>query len=336
MTATRSFIIAAALAALAIAAALAFILYRPALDGSVQSSTQADSRITDTSGRGSGQENLALLAQPVFDIVRVAPAGTAVIAGRGEPGATIMVLANGEEIARETVNDRGEWVIILNEALPAGAVELGLVMQAVDGRELRSEQVVLVSIPESRGETPLVVVGRPGEASRVWQCPSCADSEMGSLVLETVDYDETGAVIFAGRAEASSTVRIFANGALVGSVTAGPDGRWTLQAGALLAPGRYDLQVDQLDADGNVTAVIALPFERVAAEDLNLGPDSVVVQPGNSLWRLARQLYGRGVQYTVIYEANRSQIRDPDLIYPGQVLSAPVEDEPGTGGPDEG
>lgn len=331
MTATRSFIIAAALAALAIAAALAFILYRPALSGPAQSPTQSDSAVAAGTNISSGADATALLAAPVFDIVRVAPVGTAVIAGRGEPGATIVVLANGEEIARETVNDRGEWVIILNDPLPSGAIELGLMMRAVDGRELRSEQVVLVSIPEARGATPLVVVGRPGEASRVWQCPSCADSEMGSLVLETVDYDETGAVIFAGRAEAGSTVRIFANGALVGSVTAGPDGRWALQAGALLAPGRYDLQVDQLDSDGNVTAVIALPFERVAAEDLNMGPDSVVVQPGNSLWRLARQLYGRGVQYTVIYEANRSQIRDPNLIYPGQVLRAPDE-----AGPDEG
>ncbi|WP_417482582.1 Ig-like domain-containing protein [Maricaulis sp.] len=329
MTATRSFIIAAALAALAIAAALAFILYRPALSGPEQSPTRPDAAVTAGAGTVTGSDAASMLAPPVFDIVRVAPAGTAVIAGRGEPGAAIMVLANGEEIARETVNDRGEWVIILNEPLPSGAIELGLVMRAIDGRELSSEQVVLVSIPESRGATPLVVVGRPGEASRVWQCPSCADSEMGSLVLETVDYDETGAVIFAGRAEAGSTVRIFANGAMVGSVTAGPDGRWTLLAGALLPPGRYDLQVDQLDADGNVTAVIALPFERVAAEDLNLGPNSVVVQPGNSLWRLARQLYGRGVQYTVIYEANRSQIRDPDLIYPGQVFTAPTDDETG-------
>ncbi|WP_417477770.1 LysM peptidoglycan-binding domain-containing protein [Maricaulis sp.] len=336
MTATRSFIIAAALAALAIAAALAFILYRPALSGPAQSPTRPDSAVTAGADAVSGAQTAGLLAAPVFDIVRVAPAGTAVIAGRGEPGAAIIVLANGDEIARETVNDRGEWVIILNEPLPSGAIELGLVMQVADGRELRSEQVVLVSIPESRGATPLVVVGRPGEASRVWQCPSCADSEMGSLVLETVDYDETGAVIFAGRAEAGSTVRIFANGALVGSVSAGADGRWTLQAGALLAPGRYDLQVDQLDADGNVTAVIALPFERVAAEDLNLGPDSVIVQPGNSLWRLARQLYGRGVQYTVIYEANRSQIRDPDLIYPGQVLRAPDEAAADVGGPDQG
>ena len=86
-----------------------------------------------------------------------------------------------------------------------------------------------------------------------------------------------------------------------------------------------------MTSEGLVSAVIALPFERVAPEDLDLGPDSVVVQPGNSLWRLARRLYGQGVQYTVIYEANRDQIRDPNLIYPGQVFTAP-DSEDGQGG----
>jgi nucleoid-associated protein YgaU len=49
----------------------------------------------------------------------------------------------------------------------------------------------------------------------------------------------------------------------------------------------------------------------------------IVIQPGNSLWRISRVLYGRGIQYTVIYEANRTQIRNPDLIYPGQIFATP-------------
>ncbi len=49
----------------------------------------------------------------------------------------------------------------------------------------------------------------------------------------------------------------------------------------------------------------------------------VIVQPGNNLWNISRVLYGKGVRYTTIYEANRQQIRNPDLIYPGQVFTAP-------------
>jgi nucleoid-associated protein YgaU len=48
------------------------------------------------------------------------------------------------------------------------------------------------------------------------------------------------------------------------------------------------------------------------------------VQPGNSLWRIARRLSGKGVDYVHIHGANKAQIRDPDLIYPGQVFEIPA------------
>jgi nucleoid-associated protein YgaU len=49
------------------------------------------------------------------------------------------------------------------------------------------------------------------------------------------------------------------------------------------------------------------------------------VQPGFTLWGIARESYGEGVMYVRVYEANKTQIRDPDLIYPGQVFTVPVE-----------
>ena len=67
-----------------------------------------------------------------------------------------------------------------------------------------------------------------------------------------------------------------------------------------------------------------MPFARAEpSHDVVPGLDRVVVQPGNSLWRLARRVYGQGLRFTVIYEANRAAIRDPDLIYPGQIFSVP-------------
>jgi nucleoid-associated protein YgaU len=54
----------------------------------------------------------------------------------------------------------------------------------------------------------------------------------------------------------------------------------------------------------------------------------IVIQPGNSLWRISRVIYGRGIEYTVIYEANRTQIRDPNLIYPGQIFATPGAEPP--------
>jgi nucleoid-associated protein YgaU len=52
---------------------------------------------------------------------------------------------------------------------------------------------------------------------------------------------------------------------------------------------------------------------------------SVTVLRGDSLWRISRRVLGRGIRYTQIYEANSSQIRDPNRIWPGQVLVAPAK-----------
>jgi nucleoid-associated protein YgaU len=53
------------------------------------------------------------------------------------------------------------------------------------------------------------------------------------------------------------------------------------------------------------------------------GTIAVDIQPGNNLWRIAQHSYGDGLRYTEIYQANRTQIRDPNLIYPGQVFAVP-------------
>lgn len=48
-----------------------------------------------------------------------------------------------------------------------------------------------------------------------------------------------------------------------------------------------------------------------------------VVQPGDTLWAIAKKYYGNGAQYTKIYNANKSIIKNPTLIYPGQKLVIP-------------
>jgi nucleoid-associated protein YgaU len=68
------------------------------------------------------------------------------------------------------------------------------------------------------------------------------------------------------------------------------------------------------------TTVTVAPAAAPAAPQ----PTRIVIQPGNNLWTLSRQIYGFGRQYTVIYEANKDQIRNPRLIYPGQIITAPV------------
>ena len=47
------------------------------------------------------------------------------------------------------------------------------------------------------------------------------------------------------------------------------------------------------------------------------------VVKGDSLWKIAKKYYGSGAKYPVIYNANKSKIKNPNLIYPGQVFTIP-------------
>lgn len=146
----------------------------------------------------------------------------------------------------------------------------------------------------------------------------------GGVTVETMDYDTAGKVAMGGRAQPGNAVQLYLDNNLVGSVPADTDGRWRLSPERPVDPGVYTLRADQVAPSGKVVARVELPVQvSEVPKDLPEGR-SVVVQPGNSLWRIARRTYGDGVQYTVIYQANRGQIRDPDMIYPGQIFALPT------------
>jgi nucleoid-associated protein YgaU len=146
----------------------------------------------------------------------------------------------------------------------------------------------------------------------------------GGVSVDAVDYGPGGDVSFAGRAAPGEAVRLYLDGRHVGDARADAEGRWTLAPETPIEPGRTQaLRADQVAPDGRVTARVEVPFRRAETPPEGLREGSIIVQPGHSLWRIARQTYGRGIRYTVIYEANREQIRNPDLIFPGQVFVLP-------------
>jgi nucleoid-associated protein YgaU len=143
------------------------------------------------------------------------------------------------------------------------------------------------------------------------------------LAIGQVDYDDAGGIRFAGTAPSGATLRLYVNDRHAGDAQADEQGRWTLAPGEAVEIGRHRLRVDQIAAAGVVAARIEVPFQRDRLPESATADGRIVVQPGHSLWRLARTVYGRGVHHTVIYEANREQIRNPNRIFPGQVFSMP-------------
>ena len=121
----------------------------------------------------------------------------------------------------------------------------------------------------------------------------------------------------------NESTSVYLDETLLGTVTADAEGLWQLAPDSPVAPGLHRLRVDQVDDSGAVVARVATLFSR--AELAGGFPENryVIVQPGNSLWRIARRTYGEGVRYSVIFQANNDQIADPDLIFPGQIFLVP-------------
>ncbi len=262
--------------------------------------------------------------RPSFDIVRIDPTGEAVLAGRAAPGAHVLLLADGHEMADARTTGTGEWTMLIETPLSPGELTLTLQSIGPDDQTVNSLQSVVVVVPDRPDADPLVVLDGPAFGSRVLQGPAPARNDTApKLAVESVDYDRAGQVLLAGRAEPDAVLRLYLDNEAVGDVSTDSDGVWRLRLNEGVAPGDYALRVDRLDGEGSVRARIEMPFTRAEPEDLAVSNGRVVVQPGNSLWRIARHVYGRGPQYTVIYRANSDQIRDPDLIYPGQIFDIP-------------
>jgi nucleoid-associated protein YgaU len=340
----RSVLVGSAIAVLLLGAAAALILPRSNILPGGESKRQSAS--VPEGGPATAQADPAMpkpasppsATPPSFDIVKVSPSGTAVIAGRAEPGSKVVVRDGDTVIGEVTADGRGEWVLVPEKPIAPGDRLLSLeASNPQGGAAIRSNETVALSVAPSttggKGETALaVVLPRDGAgAARVLQYPDVAASasvgahsvdKPNALSMDTVEYDAQGRVVLSGRATPEATIQIYLGNEPFATVTADDAGRWTATSARPVGRRRLELRLDQLADDGRVIQRLAMPFARPAELELAAGQD-YVVQPGNNLWQIARRAYGAGTRYLIIYSANLPQIRDPGRIYPGQVFKLP-------------
>jgi nucleoid-associated protein YgaU len=300
---------------------------------------------------------------PAFDIARIEPTGEAVIAGRASPGATVELLRNGELHDRVVADQSGQFVMV-PPRFPSGTYDLTLRSRQPDGKEASSRQSVAVAIEPASTDGPVVALMTPGKPTVVLSQPPAPKPMAGAVVVESVEIEPGGKFHASGRARAGGALRLYLNDTFVASVTAGADGRFAVTINQGVGPGSYRVRLDEVEPNsGAVRARAEVPFKvpdtMVAASVPALAtapkrPDSATAQPqlaavanvlpdggspstvvvpkiatttvsrGDSLWRLSRQTYGVGTRYAVIYKANREQIRNPNLIRPGQIFVLPA------------
>jgi nucleoid-associated protein YgaU len=297
---------------------------------------------------------------PTFDVARIEPTGEAVVAGRATPGATVELLRDGEVHDRAVADKSGQFVIVPPK-LPSGTYDLTLRSKAPDGTVTTSSQRVTAALEPRSTEKPVVALVTPNKPTVVLSQPGAAKPGTDAVVVETVEIERGGRFHVSGQARPGAALRLYLNDSFVTSVTAGTDGRFAVTINEGVAPGNYRVRLDEASGTGTVRARAEVPFtapETTASVSTSKRPDaapsqqpqlaaagttvvpgsgapsSTVVVPkiatttvtrGDSLWRLSQASYGAGMRYAVIYNANKEQIRNPNLIYPGQVFVMPAK-----------
>jgi hypothetical protein len=228
-------------------------------------------------------------------------------------------------------------VALPEKPLAPGSHELSVTQKSPgDGSERKSANVVVLSVPEPKpgataeaGQPLAVLMPRQGQgAARALQLPPGAPpvGAPGSAPapqIDVVQYDSAGHLSVSGRASPGVRVLLYIDNNLAGDTRADPKGDWTIKPVQTLAAGNYALRVDAIGADEKVTARTQLRFRRLEVSKELADSQFLVIQRGDTLWHIARRTYGEGLLFTDIYRANRSEIVDPNLIYPGQVVTLP-------------
>lgn len=339
--------------------------------------------VTDTSD---APETPPVIPRPTYDLVRVEPDGSALVAGEGAPRAEVTIYLDGDEIAETLAGTDGKFVSLM-DIPPSRQPRLMSLSMTVAGARIFADTEVIVAPfgptpqapaadtadgpppvviaaaepptepPEAPIETPPPPVETstpdpepttpPDPAAEEDDAPRilAADEEgvrvlsgpevLDRVAIDTISYDDAGDVALAGRGagtQGGGFVRVYLDNTPITTSRIRADGSWRVTL-PQVDKGVYVLRVDEVDEDGEVRSRAETPFQREDRDTLEQASKEaeggavriITVQPGNTLWQIARERYGEGILYVRVFDANRGQIRDPDLIYPGQVFDLPKE-----------
>jgi nucleoid-associated protein YgaU len=301
---------------------------------------------------------------PAFDIARIEPTGEAVIAGRAAPGATVELLRNGELHDRAVADQSGQFVMVPSRLPPGNYELTLRTKQPDGKQTTSKQSVAVALEPSSNErpvvalmtpDKPTVVLSQPPVPKPMAGAVvvEAVEIEPGGK-LHVSGHARPGAMVRLYLNDSFvASVRAGADGHLAVTINEGvaPGGyRVRLDeveshSGTVRARGEVPFDVPDTGVTAAVraqataskqpnTAASQQPQLAAVATVLPDGgwPSAVVVPKiatttvsrGDSLWRISRLTYGAGTRYAVIYKANRKQIRNPNVIYPGQIFVVPT------------
>lgn len=252
-------------------------------------------------------------------------------------------VAEVEDTVETTVETAVETVAAAVETAPAVTVETAPAVTVETSEETPTEVAAVTEEaatpealvePEQPAASPVVIIA-DSSGARVLQSPTApelAPEVQATVAIDSISYSDLGEVQVAGTSPSGDFVRIYLDNELSSTARIAQSGLWELKLPDV-APGVYTLRVDQVSDAGEVVSRVETPFKREPSEKLVEATQeidikkvlAVTVQPGMTLWAISKENYGDGRLYVQVFEANKDRIRNPDLIYPGQVFTVPEQ-----------
>ena len=235
-----------------------------------------------------------------IDTISYSSNGDVILGGRGQAGNFVRIYLDNQSIATSEIAVDGYWAVELSDIEP-GIYTLridelnpaGDVVSRAETpfkREAAEELAELMAV-ETEAEEPRVKV--PSESAVVAKAED--EEAQPAVQVETETAPE--------KPLAQAVTQVEVN---VQPEVAALDGQ------------------DEQSSNGGSAVVEDLPAETAPALRAPSKKFRVrTVQPGSTLWAIAKESYGAGIEYFKVFEANKERIRDPDLIYPGQVFEIP-------------
>jgi nucleoid-associated protein YgaU len=246
---------------------------------------------------------------PAFDVLRVEPDGSTVIAGSAQPGAKLEIMDGDKVVTTTEVGPSGDFAAVLDNPLPPGDHELVLKATGKDGKSVVSEEVATVSVPKDDSTQLLAMVSKPGKASRIITAPTAkqprvasasgetttpspndaadtrtavattatnpatapvaSSEEHADIVVNAVEI-ENDRIFVAGTTRPRAKVRGYADDQLIGEIAAGADGHFVIEGTVPLSVGDHKIRVDVLDGSGKAIMRTAVNFNRPAGNQVTV------------------------------------------------------------------
>jgi nucleoid-associated protein YgaU len=253
--------------------------------------------------------------------------GNMIFGGRGPAGNKVQLYVDNKPYDEAEIGPDGTWTLAGKAPLSVGAHTMRADEIGPDGG-VKSR----VEMPFFREDAAKVVAAKvpPPEAPKTTTTTTTVvvkDAATGAEVKADVPVEQQTAKAEAPKIEESAPLVVQQPDAVAGqakaeepATAAKPAEVATTQPPNAAAPAAEAVKPAEPDQQ---TAAVTAPAIEPAPAAQPVPDPTITIQPGNNLWRLSRGIYGKGMMYTVIFEANKDHIRNPNLIYPGQVFVTP-------------